>query len=225
MSDASARGRFSRRGLLIAGVSAAAAAGGYVAARELAGDDHEQQPDSRAEPRSPRYVNLSQFVLAAHPPKVAAEIEQHRRALDRNAALYLRDAERLEHAARTAAAKYLGAEPEEVALTDSTTMGLALVYGGLRLEPGDEVVTTEHDFYATSESLRLRHERDGVAVRSIRLIEVPDEASVDQIVTTIERALRPRTRALALTWVHLERREAAAAGDRRRRGRCQSRPP
>jgi selenocysteine lyase/cysteine desulfurase len=170
-------------------------------------------------------VNLTRFLLASHPPKVAAAIDRHRRALDRNAALYLRDSERLEHAARTAAADHLGARPDEIALTDSTTMGLALVYGGLRLEPGDEVVTTEHDFYATSESLRLRHERDGVAVRRLQLFAVPDEASVDRILTTIECALGPRTRVLALTWVHsqsgvkLPLRQIAEVVERTNRGR------
>ena len=34
-------------------------------------------------------------------------------------------------------------------------MGLAMVYSGLKLKPGDEVLTTEHDHYATHESLRL----------------------------------------------------------------------
>ncbi len=29
-------------------------------------------------------------------------------------------------------------------------MGLGLLYGGLRLAAGDEVLTTEHDFYATA---------------------------------------------------------------------------
>ena len=35
-------------------------------------------------------------------------------------------------------------------------MGLGLLYTGIRLAPGDEVLTTEHDFYATHESLALR---------------------------------------------------------------------
>ena len=45
--------------------------------------------------------------------------------------------------------------PRSLALTDSTTMGLGLLYGGLRLAPDEEVLTTEHDFYATHEALRL----------------------------------------------------------------------
>jgi selenocysteine lyase/cysteine desulfurase len=76
------------------------------------------------------------------------------------------------------------------------------VYGRLALAPGDEVLTTEHDFYATHEALRLRAELDGVAVRRVRLYEDPASASADGIVTAISRALGPRTRCLALTWVH-----------------------
>ena len=51
---------------------------------------------------------------------------------------------------RTSAARV-----SEIALTDSTTMGLAVMYGGLDLAPGDEILTTTHDFFSTEESLRL----------------------------------------------------------------------
>jgi selenocysteine lyase/cysteine desulfurase len=131
----------------------------------------------------------------------------------------------LEEAARGAAAGYLGAEPDELALTDSTTMGLALVYARLRLGPGEEVVTSEHDFFATHESLRLRHELDGVNVRRIRLYGQPEAASVEEIVSAVSRALKPRTRCLALTWVHsssgvkLPLREIAGAVAHANRGR------
>jgi selenocysteine lyase/cysteine desulfurase len=174
------RRRLRRRGFLIAGASGAVAAGAFLAARD-SGDE------PRAQVAGDGYVNLATFLLAAHPPKVRDAIERHRRGLDANAALYLREhEEELEHAARAAAAEHLAAEADDVALTDSTTMGLALVYGGLRLEPGDEVVTTAHDFYATHEALRLRAER--------------------------ARAAHPGGRADVGALV--ERREAAAARDR-----------
>jgi selenocysteine lyase/cysteine desulfurase len=196
----------------LVGSSSLAGVGGYVAARELAGRDGSAgvAPSAshagRASRRfalDPAYVNLSTFLLASHPRVVRDAIERHRRALDANAVLYLREAEAaLEDAARAAAGAYLGAEPGQVALTDSTTMGLGLVYARLRLQPGDEVVTTEHDFYATHESLRLRQQLDGVTVRRIRLYDEPGSASVDAIVTAVARALGARTRCLALTWVH-----------------------
>jgi selenocysteine lyase/cysteine desulfurase len=77
-------------------------------------------------------------------------------------------------------------------------MGLGLLYGGLRLPPGEEVLTSEHDFYATHEALRLR----GVPVRRVRLYDDPARATVDEIVERLRRAVRPRTRVVALTWVH-----------------------
>ncbi|MGH2744848.1 MAG: aminotransferase class V-fold PLP-dependent enzyme, partial [Thermoleophilaceae bacterium] len=130
-------------------------------------------------------------------------IERHRRALDANAAVYLRESEvALEDAARASVAGYLGAPPDEVALTDSTTMGIGLVYARLRLEPGDEVLTTDHDFYATHESLRLREQLDGARVRRIRLYDAPESVSVDAIASAVSRALSARTRCVALTWVH-----------------------
>jgi selenocysteine lyase/cysteine desulfurase len=215
MSDDAGNG-LSRRQLLarggIAGASTVAAAGGYLAAREVAGSDDGgsgRASASSTEPRErmfaldPDYVNLTTFVLASHPRAVREAIERHRRALDANAALYLRDSEvALEEAARGAVAGYLGSEPDLVALTDSTTMGIALAYARLRLGPGDEVVTSEHDFFATHESLRLREQLDGVTVRHVPLYEAPESASAEGIVAAVSRALGSRTRCLALTWVH-----------------------
>ncbi len=238
MSDEAGRG-LSRRQLLarggVAGASTVAAAGGYLAAREIAGPDDGDSDRAGASSADspgplfaldPRYVNLTAFVLASHPRPVREAIERHRRKLDADAALYLREAEvGLEEAARGALAGYLGAEPDEIALTDSTTMGIALVYARLRLGPGDEVLTSEHDFFATHESLRLRERLDGVSVRRERLYDAPESASVDEIVARISRALRPRTRCLALTWVHsssgvkLPLREIAAAVAHANRGR------
>ncbi|MDQ3866898.1 MAG: aminotransferase class V-fold PLP-dependent enzyme [Actinomycetota bacterium] len=216
MSDSSPR-RLDRRALLVrgglvVGASSVAGAGGYLAAREVAdrngtaaaaGSESVSGRDERLFALDRDHVNLTTFLLASHPRVVREAIERHRRKLDADAALYLRESETaLEEAARAAAAGYLGADPEHVALTDSTTMGLGLVYARLRLERGDEVVTTEHDFYATHEALRLRQELDGITVRRIRLYEEPEAASAEAIVAAVSHGIGPGTRCLALTWVH-----------------------
>jgi selenocysteine lyase/cysteine desulfurase len=148
-------------------------------------------------------VHLTAFLLAPHPRAVREAIERHRRGLDANPKLYLFEHE-LESESRVlaAAAEYVGGSPENIALTDSTTMGLGLVYGTLRLREGEEVVTTEHDHYATHESLRLRAERTGASVRRIPLYRDIGSVTVDEIVESVRRAVRPQTRALAVTWVH-----------------------
>jgi selenocysteine lyase/cysteine desulfurase len=144
-------------------------------------------------------VHLTSFLLAAHPRPVRDAIARHRRALDANPVEYLHArGDRLTEEARGAAARYLGVPADELALTDSTTMGLGLLYTRLALRPRDEVVTTEHDFYATHESLRL----SGARVQRVRLYEDPRRATVDGVVSALRRAVTGRTRVVALTWVH-----------------------
>jgi selenocysteine lyase/cysteine desulfurase len=152
---------------------------------------------------NPDLAHLSTYVFATHPASVRAAIDRHRAGLDADPIGYLHEHEgQLDQAVASAAANYLFVSSDQVAFTDSTTMGLGLLYSGLRLGRGDEVLTTEHDFYATHETLRLRAQRDGISVRRVRLYADPAAASVDEIVGNLTRAVGPRTRVVAITWVH-----------------------
>jgi selenocysteine lyase/cysteine desulfurase len=147
--------------------------------------------------------HFAAFVLASHPRPVADAIQRHRAGLQADPDGYLEaHGRRLDRAARAAAAEYLGGDPEGLAFTRSTTDGLGLLYGGLRLRPGQEVVTTTHEFYATHEALRLRAQRTGATVRRVRLYHDPAGVTVDGLVAAVRRGIGPRTRVLALTWVH-----------------------
>ncbi|MGC5012115.1 aminotransferase class V-fold PLP-dependent enzyme [Streptosporangium sp. DT93] len=152
-------------------------------------------------PLDPSYAQFAAYVLAAHPAPVRRAIEEHRRGLDTDTDAYLHGEDR-EEIVREAAAAYLGADAPDVALTDSTTMGLGLLYTGMRLLPGQDVLSTEHDFYATHEGLRLLAARTGARVRRVRLYEDPATASADEIVSRLKAGLGARTRVVAITWVH-----------------------
>jgi selenocysteine lyase/cysteine desulfurase len=148
-------------------------------------------------------ANFTTFMLASHPAGVRAAIDKHRTSLDADTYGYLGANEStLDNAVAGAAAGYLHTDAERIAFTDSTTMGLGLLYSGLRLNPGDEVLTTEHDFYATHESLRLRSVREVISVRRVRLYDEPEQADVGQIVSRLVAAVSDRTRIVAITWVH-----------------------
>src|SRR5918994_1092114 len=154
-------------------------------------------------PLTDELSHFAAFTLAAHPAPVADAIDRHRRGLDQDTHGYLTEHEvDNEMAVRAAAAEYLDVASGEVALTDSTTMGLGLLYGGLRLRADQEVVTTEHDFYSTHEALRLRSERAGTKVSRVRLYDSPADASADEIVGRLLAAVTSRTRVVAVTWVH-----------------------
>jgi selenocysteine lyase/cysteine desulfurase len=148
-------------------------------------------------------TNFATFLLSPHPKAVRDAIDRYRAALDRDAKRYLDNEEGpAESRVRSAAAAYLKVRDDQIALTENTTMGLALVYGGLRLRPGQEVLTTTHDFYSTHESLRLRALRTGARVRRIRLYRDARAVSIDEVVSAVRRSVRHRTRAIAVTWVH-----------------------
>jgi len=145
---------------------------------------------------------MSAFLFASHPRPVREAIERHRRGLDANPHGYLDAAGGLEERARRAAADFIGTSPAQVALTDSTTMALGLLYGSLELRPGDEVLTTEHDFYSTHEALRLRASVTGARVARVSLYDDPSRASVGGIVSRLIAGIGRRTRYVAITWVH-----------------------
>jgi selenocysteine lyase/cysteine desulfurase len=216
MGDVSRRAFLSRSGavagsLALGGVAACESGdgradrqGGTEGAAEGAAFDPGDWESVRGQfPLTSDIRHFAAFVLAAHPRPVGDAIERHRRGLDEDTHGYLEEHQaENEIAARDAAAEYLGADANEIAFTDSTTMGLGLVYGGLRLRPGQEVVTTEHDFYSTHEALRLVADRVGATVRRVRLYDRPAQASVDEIVGRLAASITPATRAVAVTWVH-----------------------
>ena len=148
-------------------------------------------------------IHLGGLYLASHPAPVRDAIEVHRRGLDENPVHYLQEhGSRLEAEVRRAAAAYLGGSPAQVALTDSTTMGLGLLYNGLAVRADQEILTTHHDFYATHEALRSKAARSGAALRSIPLYRQLDAVSEAEIVDALRREVGPRTRVVAVTWVH-----------------------
>lgn len=151
---------------------------------------------------SPDWIHLAGFLLASHPRPVRDAIERHRRALDENPALYLEGRFLDSTPTLRPAAAYLGVRPEEIALTESTTMGLAIVYQGLPLASGDEVLTSTHDHYVTHEALRLATERVGAVLRKVPMYDEPARASAAAMAAAIGAALTPRTRVVAITWVH-----------------------
>jgi selenocysteine lyase/cysteine desulfurase len=153
----------------------------------------------------PSLTHFASFILASHPEPVRRAIALYRAALDADPFSYeSNNSFAREEEVAAAAAAYLGTDPNLIALTDSTTMGLGLVYRTFALDPGDEVLTTEHDHYSTHESLRLRAVADGVAVRKVRLYPPlnPEVATAAGIVDALRQAITPATRVVAVTWVH-----------------------
>lgn len=97
--------------------------------------------------------------------------------------------------ARARAAHLIGCQPEEIALTTSTSQGLIAVAEGLHLAPGDEIVVIQHDFPAN----RIPWSRQ--VRRGARLVEVPRDSDGRVTAQDVLAAVTSRTRVLAVPWV------------------------
>ncbi|GLX99584.1 aminotransferase class V-fold PLP-dependent enzyme [Herbidospora sp. NBRC 101105] len=185
--------------------NAGAGASGGAPAPASATFDPRDWTSVRAQfPLTPNLAHFSAFMLSSHPAPVTAAITKFRQGLDVNPIEFgmgMADFE-FSSQARQALAKYIGTQPNEIALTDSATMGIGLLYGGLALKEGDEILTTSHEFYSTYEAVRLRATATGAKVRTIRLYDDPAQAKADQMVARVKAAITSKTRVLAMTWVH-----------------------
>ncbi len=148
-------------------------------------------------------IHLASFLLSSHPKQVSEAIEHHRREFDKDPVHHWHEHfMTAEPAQRAAAAEYLGTDPDLIALTDSTTMGLSLIYGTVKLNPGEEILTTTHDHYSTEMSLQHRADRTGATVRRISFYDEPSDANTDEIISRMLNGISDKTRVLAVTWVH-----------------------
>lgn len=97
-------------------------------------------------------------------------------------------------AARTAAAKMIRADPDEIAFLGNTADGLGIVANGLRWQAGDNIVTTNVEYPANMYPW-MRLARLDVRVKAVSEVagRIPIEA--------LAGAMDERTRVLAISWV------------------------
>ncbi|MGY2377741.1 pyoverdine-tailoring periplasmic protein PvdN [Pseudomonas sp. SDO524_S393] len=155
--------------------------------------------------QDPDYLHFSNFLVASHPRPVREAIERYRQQIDRNPGLAmdwdLQETWKREGQVREWAGRYLNAKPPQIALTGSTSEGLAMIYGGIKVRPDQEILTTAHEHYATQNVLDFRVLKQGTQVRRIRLFEDAHQVSADEVLGNIQRHIRPNTRVLGMTWV------------------------
>jgi len=71
--------------------------------------------------------------------------------------------------ARTTAARFLGADADEVAITQNATMGMNALGNGIDWQAGDEVLTTDQEHGGAVSIFRLMAKRRGIVVRELPL--------------------------------------------------------
>ncbi len=99
--------------------------------------------------------------------------------------------------ARETVAKFFGARPDEICFVRNATEGNSIIAGGLRLEPGDEVIFESHAHPGGSFPWLNQEKRRGIRVR---LFE-PDPASAEGNLARIRALVTPRTKVIQVSHI------------------------
>jgi selenocysteine lyase/cysteine desulfurase len=103
-------------------------------------------------------------------------------------------------AARTAAGRFLGAGPDEIALTQNATMGMNALGNGIDWQPGDEVLTTDQEHGGAVSIFRLMAKRRGIVVKELPLASAV-AGGPEGIAAMFRAAATPKTRAIMVSHI------------------------
>lgn len=148
----------------------------------------------------PGVTFLNHGSFGACPEDVLAAQREWRDRLERQPVAFLdRELPDLLTGARFRIGAFLGADPDGLAFVPNATTGVNAVLRSLRFDPGDDLLTTDHEYNAILTTLDAVARRDGARVVRAELpfpIRGPDE-----VVERVLAAVTPRTRLAVLSHV------------------------
>ncbi len=128
--------------------------------------------------------------------------EQHRwqeHVADEPMDMLARQTQTAWRSARDKLAHWLGSQPENVALCENATVGMNELAGWFPLQPGDEVLLTDHEYGAVKRIWHRRAERSGATLKYVALPHKLE--SPQQIVDAILAACTARTKLVVFSHI------------------------
>ena len=148
----------------------------------------------------PAVIQLNHGSFGACPVPVLEAQSALRDRLEANPTRFLsRELDGLLDEARRKLATFLDADAESLAFLPNATTGVSTVLASLSFRPGDELLTTDHEYNAILNALAETARRDGASVVRARIpfpIRDPGEAT-----EAILAAITPRTRLAVISHV------------------------
>lgn len=145
-------------------------------------------------------IFLNHGSFGATPRPVFRAYQRWQRELERQPVEFLgRRHNDLMAAARAELAAYLGTSPANLVYTTNVTVALNIVARSLDLGPGDEVLTTDHEYGALDRTWRFLAQKRGFSYRR-QPIPVPLTTS-EAFVEALWQGVTPRTRVIFLSHI------------------------
>ncbi len=150
----------------------------------------------------PDLVFLNHGSFGACPREVFDAYRHWQLELERNPVEFLgRRSAALLHAARQTLAESIGATAADLVFVPNATTGVNTVARSLQLQPGDEIVSTDHEYGACEAAFHFVCAERGAHWRPVVLPLPFDVESDDAAVQRLLGALSPRTRLLYLSHI------------------------
>ncbi len=147
--------------------------------------------------RGVHFFNHGSF--GATPRPVFAARQQWQERLERQPVKFLaRDFAGLMHTARQALAAYLGTAADDLVYIPNATFGVNLVARALRLQAGDEVLSSDHEYGACERAWQAACAASGA--RYVRQ-PLPLAATADKLLARLWQGVTPRTRAIFVSHI------------------------
>jgi isopenicillin-N epimerase len=148
----------------------------------------------------PEVTFLNHGSFGACPTRVLEEQSRLRARLEANPVRFLhRELPALAEAARATLGDFVDANPDDLAFLNNATTGVNTVLRSLRFAPGDELLTTDHEYNASRNALDFVAQQWGVKVVVAR-IPWPTP-SAQSVVDAVLAQVTPNTRLLLIDHV------------------------
>lgn len=140
----------------------------------------------------PDVVFLNHGSFGACPREVFEVLLLWQREMERNPVEFLgRRSGALLAQARTALAAHLGAQAQDLVFVPNATTGVNVVARSLNLQPGDEILATDHEYGACDATWQRVCEHTGAVYRKVEIPLPLDRSALTQHMVA---AMTPRTR-------------------------------
>jgi isopenicillin-N epimerase len=147
----------------------------------------------------PAVIFLNHGSFGATPREVLQAQQRWQAEMEANPVEFLgRRSGELLAGARAALGAYLGATPDDLAFVPNATTGVNTVARSLNLQPGDEVLTTDHEYGACDATWRWVCERTGAVYRRV---EIPLPFAASEFASRLLAAVTPRTKLMFLSHI------------------------
>lgn len=148
----------------------------------------------------PNVIFLNHGSFGAAPKPVFEAYQNWQLRLERQPVLFLgRELDDLLFESRTALGKFLNADAKDLVYIPNATHGVNIIAHSLNLKPGDEILTTDHEYGACDYTWEFVCDKTG-AKYIRRSIPLPVH-SEDEIVEQFWQGIAPQTKAIYLSHI------------------------